>query len=172
MMTQLGRAHRRETPMFNKKNTCSKHQKSAYVNSVIARKPPARPTANHRENTIARFELVKLKCEAIRHGIWFKALSKVERALLDLAVKIVPRVRSFVLATSLADIAQKLIQSMKNRVQRLTHVVGANLALKLSRFAQAWGNKSAREWAANREFQQYLAITYLNTPTNPTGDIV
>lgn len=154
--------------MFNKKNTCSKHQKPAYMNSVIAGKP----TANHRENTITRFELVKLKCEAIRHGIWFKALSKVERALLDLAVKIVPRVRSFVLATSLVDIAQKLIQGMKNRIQRLTHIVGANLALKLSRFAQAWGNKSAREWAANREFQQYLAITYLNTPTNPTGDIV
>jgi hypothetical protein len=42
-------------------------------------------------------ELAKLKAIAVRRGLWFKVLSAAERAIVDLTLKVVKRVRSSVL---------------------------------------------------------------------------
>ena len=109
-----------------------------------------------------RSELVKLRVKALRRGLWFRVLSRVERGLIDLAIKVVEKVRSLVLARSLIGIVEKLLNAMESEVKRLMRTVGLPLAQKLGEIAQGWGNKSAPLWAADLGFVQYLAIVEKN----------
>ena len=109
--------------------------------------------------------IAQIKTRALRKGVWYSALTTGERAYLDLVTKVVERVRSGLLAKVLSSIITKLEEAMGSPFQRLTKMVGGEFALKLSRIAQTWGNKSAKCWAEDACFKQYLTITYLNTPT-------
>jgi len=111
---------------------------------------------------LSRFELAKLRVKARRRGVWFKMLSRVERGLIDLTIKAVEKVRSFLLARSLISVVEKLLEAMESEVARLMRTVGRQLARKLSEIAQSWGNKSARLWATDFSFVQYLAVTQKN----------
>jgi len=113
---------------------------------------------------LTKIELTKMKVRAIRRGLWFKVLSRTERASIDLTIKVVERVRSLLLAKVLGAIVRKLLDAMESRVARVIREVGSVLAEKLSRIAQSWGNKSAHHWKEDKSFMQYLAITYMNTP--------
>jgi len=113
---------------------------------------------------LTREGLVKIRAKAIRRGIWFKALSGAERAYMGLAIRVVERVRSLLLAKVLISILKKLFSVMEGRVARIMREVGCPLARKLSRIAQKWGNKPAVQWAEDPCFIQYLAVTHNNTP--------
>jgi len=113
---------------------------------------------------LTRGELAKMKVKAIRRGFWFRVLSRTERASIDLTIKVVERVRSFLLARMLGAIVGKLLDAMESKVARVMREVGCGLAEKLSRIAQNWGNKSANQWTKDPSLVQYLAITYINTP--------
>ncbi len=112
---------------------------------------------------LTRNELVKVKTKALRRGVWFRVLSRVERGLVDLAVRLVERVRSFVLARSLSLVVKKLLDAMESEVARHMRTVGRPLAQQLSLIAQNWGNKSAVEWAADLGFVKFLTICHMNT---------
>ncbi len=92
-------------------------------------------------------------------------LSRSERAIIDLTIKVVERIRSFILARVVSSIVKKLLDSMESKVSRLIREVGPALAQKLSLVAQKWGNKSAVKWNDDPGFRQYLAVMYLNTPS-------
>lgn len=109
--------------------------------------------------------LAKIKTKALRQGVWFRLLSRSERAIVDLTMKVVERIRSFILARVVASIVKKLLDSMESRVARLIREVGPALAQKLSLTAQKWGNQSALKWSDDPGFRQYLAVMYLNTPS-------
>ena len=109
--------------------------------------------------------LAKLRVKALRRGVWFRVLTRVERVLLELTMKVVKRIRSLFLAKVVANIVEKLLEAMESRVVRLTREVGSALAHKLSGIAQEWGNNSAREWTTDPGFKQYLAVTYMNMPS-------
>jgi len=113
---------------------------------------------------LTRGELAKIRAKAIRRGIWFKVLSGAERAYMGLAIKVVERVRSLLLAKVLTSILKKLLSAMESRVARIIREVGRPLAQKLSRIAQKWGNKPAVQWTDDHGFIQYLAVSYMNTP--------
>jgi len=115
--------------------------------------------------SLGKNELTKIKAKAMRRGIWFKVLTRAERAQMDLTLKIVKKIRSFILAKVVTSIVKKLLDAMESKVARLIKEVGQALALKLSRIAQNWGNKSAHQWETDTSFIQYLTVTYLNTPT-------
>jgi hypothetical protein len=110
-------------------------------------------------------ELVRIRTMAMRRGLWFRVLSRGERAQVDLTMRIVKRIRSFFLAKVLARIVEKLLIAMESKVVRLTREVGSALAQKLSDIAQNWGNRSASEWIAYPGFKRYLAVMYINTPS-------
>jgi len=114
---------------------------------------------------LSRSELVNLRVKARRRGVWFRALSRVERGLIDLSIKVVEKVRSLVLAKSLTCVVEKLLNAMESEVTRLMRTVGRQLAQKLSQIAQRWGNKSARLWAVDLGFIQYLAVMQKNLST-------
>jgi len=110
-------------------------------------------------------ELAKLKIRAMRRGVWFRVLTRGERAQMELTMRIVKRIRSFFLARVVTSIVEKLLEAMESKVTRLMREVGPALAQKLSGIAQKWGNKSAVNWTADPVFTRYLTIMYMNTPS-------
>lgn len=113
---------------------------------------------------LSRDELFRMRAKAIRRGVWFRTLTRSERAQVDLTLKVVQKVRSFLLARVLTSLVKKLLDAMESKVLRLMKEVGRVLAEKLSRIAQKWDNTSAARWAKDLGFMQYLTITHINTP--------
>jgi hypothetical protein len=110
-------------------------------------------------------ELAKLKAIAVRRRLWFKVLSAAERAIVDLTLKVVERVRSSVLKEVLKSIASKVIEALKSRsFKERAMAIGRVLAERHARIAEGFGYKRAREWAEDPNFVMYLGATWLNTP--------
>lgn len=116
------------------------------------------------EISLCRTELAKIKKKALRHGIWFKILSRIERIQMDLTVKVVDKVKSILLAKVLRSIIVRLFDAMESQVKRLMRDVGTNLAHKIGEIGKKLGCKSAENWANDQGFIKFLTITYMNTP--------
>jgi hypothetical protein len=113
---------------------------------------------------LSRIEIAKVKARALRRGVWYRAITGVERACIDLVIRLVERVRSFLLGKIVSNVLKKLDEAMGSRVQRLMREIGGGLALKLSRIAQKWGNRLAVQWANDFGFMKYLTVTCINAP--------
>jgi len=113
---------------------------------------------------LGKNELVRLKARAMRRGVWFRVLTRAERAQIELTTRVVKKIRSFFLAKVLTVIVEKLLDAMESKVTRLMREVGPVLARKLSRTAQKWGNRSAEGWPRDSGFIKYLTIMHLNKP--------
>lgn len=109
--------------------------------------------------------LARLRIKALRRGLWFRILTRSERALIELSIRVVDRVRGLFLAKMLLSIMQKLLNAMEGIVARSMRTVGRSMAERLSCIAQSWGNESAVGWVEDRGFLQYLVVTHINTPT-------
>ena len=112
--------------------------------------------------SLTKSMLAKIRIRAIRRGIWFRVLDRLERASIDLTIRVVERVRSSVLTKMLTSIVKKLSEAMESKVAHMMREVGCGLAQKVSGIAQKWGNKSAVEWKADPGFIQYLTVMCLN----------
>jgi hypothetical protein len=110
---------------------------------------------------LTRESLAKLKLKAVRRGVWFSDLKHEERRLLDLTVRVVQRVHSFLLAKLISKIVEKLFTAMESRVYRLIRTKGRFLAEHLAQIAQSWGNETAKFWAKDKGFVQFLTVTNL-----------
>jgi hypothetical protein len=111
---------------------------------------------------LGKGELVKLKLRAVRCGVWFKALRRIDRALIDLTIKVADAVRSFALAEALFSVMERLGDALENRFLQTVKEVGFPLARRLSLVAQGWGNNSASSWASDVSFARFLAVVYIN----------
>ena len=108
-------------------------------------------------------ELALVKKYALRRGIWYRALSRVERGILDLTTRYVEIISSAKLAKVVTAIIEKLQTASQSVVDRLVRSVGLSLTKKISAIAVTLGNTSASSWALDAEFARYLAVTHLNT---------
>ena len=106
--------------------------------------------------------LSKLKLRAVRAGVWFRALPRIDRVLVDLTIKVAQSIRSVSLAESILSVTRKLEDLLESRVCRAIREVGTPLACKLGTLAQDWGHKGAWTWGSDHGFAQYLAIMKLN----------
>ena len=113
-------------------------------------------------DTISVGRLVEARRTALRCGVWFRVLNRIERGILDLTVRCVDRIRSARLAKVVTAILIKLKLAMESAVERMVRVVGRSLAQKISSMAVSWGNVSASQWAEDPVFARYLAITQMN----------
>ena len=111
-----------------------------------------------------REALARLRLKALRRGVWFRELSRDERVLMKLVIRVTHRIRSFLLARLISGIVKKLVDALESEVAQLMRVVGRSLAQKLSGIAQSWGNRSAERWPQDSGFIQYLTIMNLNKP--------
>jgi hypothetical protein len=103
-----------------------------------------------------------IKKGALKRGIWFRALNRLERGVIDLTVRYVDCIRSTQLAKVVTAILEKLKLATESVVDRLVRTVGFSLAQKISVVAVGLGNRSAIRWAVDAEFARYLAVAHLN----------
>jgi hypothetical protein len=115
------------------------------------------------EGSFSRDFLVKLRLRALRRGCYYRVLGQSERVLLDLTVRVVERVRSFILARIVSRIVGRLLEAMESRVVRLMRCEGRSLAEKLSKIGEAWGLRAARAWAEDWGFIQFLTVSNLGS---------
>lgn len=108
--------------------------------------------------------LFEVKRIALRRGVWFKALNRLERGVFDLTVKVVDKIRSAKLAKLVTAILDKLVRAMESAVDKMVRVMGRSQAEKVSGIAFGWGNRSARDWIKDVGFARYLAVMHMNSP--------
>ena len=113
-----------------------------------------------------RAQLVKLRLKAIRAGLWFRTLRRIDRALIDLTIRVAQCIRSVTLARGISALAGKLEEILESRVSKAVREVGFPLAQKLSLTAQKLGNISAESWASAPSFARFLAVMHINDPKN------
>ena len=106
--------------------------------------------------------LARLRERAKRRNVWFGALCRGERDILDLTIRCVDQPRSPKLIDILAKIIVKIKRALTGPMLRLMEEVGRPLAKKLSRIAKGWGNKTADKWAEDVGFVKYLTIVDMN----------
>ena len=107
-------------------------------------------------------QLIKLRIKAIRAGVWFKALPRIDRVLVDLTIKVAENVRSSFLAKNIFEVVVKLGVLLENSVLKSLRLIGRPLAEKISLTAQKLGNSSAISWANDSSFAFFLAILHTN----------
>jgi hypothetical protein len=104
--------------------------------------------------------LVTTRKLALRRGIWFKILNRVERGVIDLTVKYVDNIKSIKLAKVVTAIMDKLQSAMERIVDKLVRTVGLPLARKISEIAVSWGNRLASMWAYDCAFARFLVVNF------------
>jgi hypothetical protein len=102
--------------------------------------------------------LADAKKAALRRGVWFRSLSRVERGIIDLTIRYVDRIKSTKLAMVVTAIMEKLQVTLESMADKLVRTVGLSLARKIGKIAISWGNLSAFMWVADRAFARYLAF--------------
>ena len=110
---------------------------------------------------LTRENLAKLKQKAVRKGCWYKSLKHSERTLLDLTMRVVEKVQSFVLAKVVSRLVSRLFEAMESHIYRLIRTEGEEMAKKISKVAQKLGYRAARKWAKDKGFMQFLVINNL-----------
>jgi len=113
----------------------------------------------------ARKELSKVRLKAIRSGLWYKALRRIDRVLFDLALTVSAIIRSKVLSSSLAAIMGRLSDASANRIEFLVKRFGIKRAAELSMVARRFGNKSAWSWETDLCFARFLTVMAINNPS-------
>jgi hypothetical protein len=113
---------------------------------------------------LEKAQLLKLKLKAIRSGVWFRALPRIDRVLVDLTIKVAGNVRSCTLAESILTVVRKLECLLENKLHRAVREVGLPVARELSFFAQKWGNVEAKDWVSDGHFVMYWAAMSINEP--------
>jgi hypothetical protein len=117
---------------------------------------------NSTSDFLSRAQLVKLRLKAMRAGVWYRALPRIDRVLVDLTIRVADIIRSPHLARSILSIAGKLEGLLESKLQRAVREFGLPIARKLSLFAQKWGNAAAEKWASDDGFARYWAAIKLN----------
>jgi hypothetical protein len=113
---------------------------------------------------LEKAQLLKLKLKAMRSGVWFKVLSRIDRILVDLTIKVAGTVRSSTLAENILAVIRKLESTMESRFLRAIREIGFPIARKLCLIAQKWGNANAKDWESDVGFAKYLAAMSFNEP--------
>jgi hypothetical protein len=111
---------------------------------------------------LSKKQLVNLKTKAMRSGVWFKALQRIDRVLFDLTIRVVDNIRSANLAKSIAVLTRKLEDAIKNNFSSRLREIGLPLAQKISLAAQKLGNISSGGWAFDSSFAIFLAVMHVN----------
>ncbi len=105
---------------------------------------------------------MKIRSKAIRAGVWFRTLLRIDRALVDLTIMVTSTIASTTLANRLLVILGKLNRDIAGSFLSSNHEVGASLAQKFSLLAQQWGNIYAKNWPFDTAFVNFLAVMHGN----------
>ena len=106
--------------------------------------------------------LCEMRKKALRKGVWYRTLNRVERGIISLTARIVDRVDSRLLSGVLMKILSKLMKAMKSEFDRRVGDFGFRRARELSKQAAKWGCNVVIIWVSELNFVRYLAMMSLN----------
>jgi hypothetical protein len=106
---------------------------------------------------------MRIRSKALRNGAWYKTLSRAERAIVDLTIRCVEKVRSPILAKTVSQIIGRIKKTLSEGFLDVAEKVGYDIAERLHRIGEAWGNKNAQKWKHDEVFIKFLGIMALNT---------
>lgn len=106
--------------------------------------------------------LVKIKVRALRRKVWFKALSRVERGVIDLTIRCVERIRSHALMKTVLAIVNKLLRTLEENYLSKVEQAGRAIAEQICELARRWGNLRALLWKYDLDFVRFLGVNALN----------
>ena len=109
---------------------------------------------------IMRELLVGLKTRGLRRRVWYRALDRMERGLVDLTIRWVDKVRSGRMTETLMRILAKLAMALETGIGRVLGR-GRMLAAKASELAVGWENGSAFYWRFEQAFCNALGLGIL-----------
>jgi hypothetical protein len=104
---------------------------------------------------ITREVLIGMKTRGLRRRLWYSALSRMERGLVDLTIRWVDKVRSGRMAETLMRILAKLAMALETGMGRVL-ARGRILAGRASELAVGWGNATAFDWRFETAFANAL----------------
>lgn len=108
-------------------------------------------------------DLVKIRSRALRTKVWFKALSRVERAIVDLTIKCVEKIRSSVLAGTISAIVDKVLQFLEEGFMVRAERAGQTLMKNICALGEKWGSKACSAWNCDKCYIKFLGVNALNT---------
>jgi len=109
--------------------------------------------------------LFSMKMKAMRKGVWYRNLDRVERGIVSLTARLIDRVDSEILGVELVKILVKLVKALKSGFVRHMEMFGLGRVFELSRLAVEWGNSVAKVWVNDTGFVGYVSMMDLNQPT-------
>ena len=121
----------------------------ASVPDSFSKKLPERP--------ITREVLIGIKTRGLRRRIWYWALDRMERGLVDLTIRWVDKVRSGPMTETLMRILEKLAEALETGMGKVLGK-GRVLAARASELAVKWGNVSAYSWRYEQGFCRAIGL--------------
>jgi len=106
---------------------------------------------------------MKIRTRALRKGAWFKALSRIERSIVDLTIRCVERVHSKVLIKTVVAILDKLLETLEENYLKRVESLGREIAEKICEIAMLWGNPYACTWKDDSSFVKFLGMNAANS---------
>ena len=111
---------------------------------------------------LTRQGLIKARVRAVRQKVWFKALSRVERSILDLTIRCVEKVRSRILAKIVSNILAKILKTLEPSFLEAAMRIGREIADEVCGIAEKLGNVHASRWKYDLGFVRFLGVTAVN----------
>lgn len=147
----------RAKPNPNEINSSSKQISTVTLEKLNAHMQKKQPKASF-QIKVKPSQLVLAKKSALRKGMWYRILNKIERSTIDLTIRYVDNIKSTKLAKLVTAIMEKLETKIENQLERLVRTVGLTLTQKMSKIAIGWGNKTAHLWANDPSYAKYLVL--------------
>jgi hypothetical protein len=107
-------------------------------------------------------DLQRIKSRALREKVWFRALSKADRAIVDLTITCVKKIRSNVLARIISTVVAKVLECLEEDFMVAAERVGNEIAETLCALGERWGNKTCSTWKCDLYFVRFLGVRALN----------
>src|SRR2546425_7058091 len=114
------------------------------------------------ERPITREVLIGIKTRGLRRRVWYRALDRMERGLVDLTIRWVDKVRSGRMTETLVRILAKLAQALETGMGKVLGR-GRELALRASSLAVGWGNSQAYAWRHDESYGLALGLGHGTT---------
>lgn len=106
--------------------------------------------------------LRQLKERALRKGVWFKVLDRVDRGIFNLTIEIVERVQSLSLARQIMNIMVTLRDALESEFEQFVNTFGALRLIEIVEQAVNMGHLEALKWRDDESFSRYLAMNKIN----------
>ena len=108
--------------------------------------------------------LTEVRRRALRRGVWYNAIDKIERGIISIAIKVVDEVKSSLLKTQLVRIIAKLRDAHKSGFFKHLEEFGMRRARTIRDQAAVFGYKPRDELVRDLDFVRYITFLDYNQP--------